>query len=229
MAKTIRIEWAADESVTGKLVESPLEASSGVLLAHGAGAGQDHPYMAAARDGLAARGHTVLTFNYAYTEAGRKRPDAPGKLLAVHLAAARALAALVDDVVLAGKSMGGRMGSHLAAGVDQNGKAVERFEAAGLVYFGYPLVAMGKSEPRDTSHLLLTGTRSLFLAGTRDALAPIEIVRSVVAKVPDATLHEVPDANHSFHVPKRTGRTDAEVMDELVDVTDSWIRQTAGM
>ncbi|MBT8207513.1 MAG: hypothetical protein HKN07_06410 [Acidimicrobiia bacterium] len=227
MAKTIQIQWAPEEVVTGMLAEAS-ETSSGVLLAHGAGAGQDHPFMVAARNGLVSRGHTVLTFNYAYTEAKRKRPDAPGKLLAVHLAAARTLAERVENVFLAGKSMGGRMGSHLAAGVDQNGKTVERFDTAGLVYFGYPLVAMGKTEPRDTSHLQQTRTRSLFLAGTRDALGPIEIVRSVVAKVPDSTLHEVPDANHSFHVPKRTGRTDDEVMGELIEVTDNWIRQTAG-
>lgn len=228
MLATVQIPWNGDEYVSGILATRDSKSETGILLAHGAGAGQDHSFMVSVRDGLAARGYTVLTFNYAYTEAGRKRPDAAPKLLAVHRAAAMTLAEKVDRVFLAGKSMGGRVGSHLAAGLDPKGGPVERFEAAGLVYYGYPLVAMGKTEPRDTSHLHETGARSLFLAGTRDALGPIDIVRTLVAQVPDASLHEVPHGNHSFHVPKASGRTDPEVIDELVDVTDSWIGHTEG-
>ena len=223
MARTIRIKWGDGNVVTGRVAMPRSGSASGVLLAHGAGAGQDHPFMTALRDGLAGRGIAVMTFNYPYTEAGRGRPDAPARLLACHLAAARRLADRVDTVVLAGKSMGGRMASHLAAGIDPKGSPVERFEADGLIYYGYPLVAMGKTGPRDTSHLQRTGAPSLFMAGARDALAPIDVVRDVVASVPGGEIHEIPEGNHSFNVPKRTGKSGAEVLDELAEVSADWI------
>jgi predicted alpha/beta-hydrolase family hydrolase len=187
----------------------------GVLLAHGAGAGQHHPWIVAVRDGLARRGLFVMSFNYRYTEAGRKAPDRMPMLLAVHRAAADVVAAECNRVVLAGKSMGGRVGSHLAGD--------ERWPAAGLVYFGYPLVPVGKADPRPTDHLERIEAPQLFLSGSRDRLSPPGLVAPVAAAVPDGTLEVVEDGDHSFKVLKRTPRTNEEVLDEVANAAADWI------
>ena len=109
--------------------------------------------------------------------------------------------------MLAGKSMGGRMGSHVAA----DGEAV-----AGLVFYGYPLVGVGKTEPRDVSHLADVGAPMLFVQGTRDRMAPLDLIKPVVESL-DASIHVVEDGDHSFRVLKRTGRDVWEVLDEVVE------------
>jgi hypothetical protein len=190
----------------------------GVLLAHGAGVGQDHPWMAAVRDGLASAGLFVMSFNYRYTEAGRKAPDRMPTLLTVHRAAADALAEKCDRVVLAGKSMGGRVGSHL---VGDDG-----WPAAGLVYFGYPLVPMGKSEPRPIEHLEAIETPQLFFAGTRDRLSPPSLIAEIALSVPDGTLEIVTDGDHSFKVPKRAARSNEDVLAGVVEKTADWISRS---
>ena len=187
----------------------------GVLLAHGAGAGQDHPWMTTVADGLVDAGLSVLTFNYRYSEAGRKSPDRLPTLLAVHRAAADALAERCEQVVLAGKSMGGRVGSHLAGD--------EGWPAAGLVYYGYPLVALGKGEPRPTDHLERIEAPQLFFAGTRDRLGPPELIEKVASGLPDAKVIVVDDGDHSFKVPKRAGKANDEVLGEIVDDTIRWM------
>lgn len=187
----------------------------GVLLAHGAGAGQDHPWMTTVADGLAAEGLCVMTFNYRYTQGGRKSPDRLPTLLAVHRAAADALAERCERVVLAGKSMGGRVGSHLAGD--------EGWPAAGLVYYGYPLVAMGKTEPRPTDHLERIGAPQLFFAGTRDRLGPTDIIERVASSLAGATVIVVEDGDHSFRVPKRAEKSNDEVLGGIVEDTAAWI------
>ena len=187
----------------------------GVLLAHGAGIGQDHPWMATVRGGLAEAGLFVMSFNYRYTEAGRKAPDRMPMLLTVHRAAADAMAEECDRVVFAGKSMGGRVGSYL---VGEGG-----WPAAGLVYFGYPLVPMGKSEPRPVDHLQAIEVPQLFFAGTRDRLSPPPLIAEIAGSVQDAALEVVDDGDHSFKVPKRTGKSNEEVLGEIVAETDRWI------
>ncbi len=171
--------------------------------------------MVTLRTALAAAGLGVMTFNYAYTEEGRKAPDRMPKLLEVHHAAADRAATYFDRVYVAGKSMGGRVGSHL---VGDDG-----WLAAGLVFYGYPLVALGKTEPRDTSHLERIRVPQLFFAGTRDRLSPPELVESLVKRLPQATVEVIPDGDHSFQVPKRTGRTHDEVIADLATATASWI------
>lgn len=211
MVEPVVIQWE-DGEVSGRYVDAP--ASTGVLLAHGAGLGQDHEWMVTVRDGLAAAGLPVLTFNYPYMEAGRKAPNPSRILLACHEAALSAMRGRVDEVVLAGKSMGGRLGSHLAAG----GEAV-----AGVVCYGYPLVAVGKTEPRDVAHLAEVGAPLLFVQGTRDRLAPLALMRAVVEKLPAAAMHIIEDGDHSFRVPKRADRTQSDVLSEVVEVTVDWI------
>jgi predicted alpha/beta-hydrolase family hydrolase len=187
----------------------------GVLLAHGAGMGQEHPWMAAVREGLADAGLFVMSFNYRYTEAGRKAPDRMPMLLTVHRAAADAVAEECDRVVLAGKSMGGRVGSHLAGD--------DGWPAAGLVYFGYPLVPMGKGDPRPVDQLQAIEAPQLFFAGTRDRLSPPPLIAEIARSVSDGTLEVVDDGDHSFKVPKRAGRTNDEVLAEIVEMTARWI------
>jgi predicted alpha/beta-hydrolase family hydrolase len=210
MPEPVTITWE-DGEVSGRFVDAA--GATGVLLAHGAGLGQDHEWMVHVRDGLAGAGIPVLTFNYPYMEAGRKAPNPARILLACHRAALTELARRVDRVVLAGKSMGGRMGSHVAADGE---------EVAGLVFYGYPLVGIGKTEPRDTSHLADVGVPMLFVQGTRDRLAPIDLITPVVRSL-DATLHIIEDGDHSFRVLKRTGREASEVLDEVVAATVNWI------
>ncbi|MEA3511667.1 MAG: alpha/beta family hydrolase [Actinomycetota bacterium] len=200
-------------TVTGIVAGDP--GPVGVLLAHGAGVGQDHPWMVAVRDGLADAGLFVMSFNYRYTEGGRKAPDRMPTLIAVHRAAADAMAEECDRVVLAGKSMGGRVGSHLAGD--------DGWPAAGLIYFGYPLVPMGKGEPRPIDHLKEIAVPQLFFAGTRDRLSPPPLIAKIARSVPDGTLEVVDDGDHSFKVPKRAGRTNDEVLAGIVAKAAEWM------
>ncbi len=215
MTRRLRIRWARGEAVDARLVMPAQPRDVGVLLAHGAGAGQRHPFMEHLSRGLSAAGYPTMTFDYAYMNAGRRAPDRLEKLLAVHRAAADRMATYVGGVVVAGKSMGGRVGSHLAGD--------ESWPAAGLVYYGYPLVPLGKAEARPVEHLRKIGAPQLFFAGSRDRLSPLAALRPVVESLPAATLHEIPDADHSFKVPKRAGRAPDEVLDELVATTASWM------
>lgn len=200
-------------TVTGITAGDP--GGVGVLLAHGAGAGQDHPWIVAVRDGLARRGLYVMSFNYRYTEAGRRAPDRMSTLLDVHRAAAEALAERCDRVVLAGKSMGGRVGSHLVGD--------EGWPAAGLVYFGYPLVPVGKGDPRSTDHLEKIGLPQLFIAGSRDRLSPPTLMAPIAAAVADGTFEIVTDGDHSFKVLKRSPKSNEEVLDDVTATAADWI------
>jgi len=211
MSEPVTISWE-EGAVTGRFVDAP--GQTGVLLAHGAGLGQDHEWMVYVRDGLAAAGIPVLTFNYPYMEAGRKAPNPARILLACHRAALAELRRRVDRVILAGKSMGGRMGSHVAADGE---------EVTGIVFYGYPLVGIGKTEPRDVSHLAEVDAPMLFVQGTRDRLAPIDLITVVVESTPHATLHTIEDGDHSFRVLKRTGRDPWEVLDEVIETTFAWV------
>jgi predicted alpha/beta-hydrolase family hydrolase len=177
------------------------------------------------RDGLAAAGFPTMTFDYPYAAAGRRSPNRPPVLLACQRAAAFRLADYVTSVVLAGKSMGGRMASHLASGIDPAGGAIEDGypDPAGLVYYGYPLVPLGKAGPRDVAHLAAITAPQLFFAGTRDRLSPPDLIVPVAASLGSATVDVIPDADHSFQVPKRAGRTWEEVLDHLVSRTVEWL------
>jgi predicted alpha/beta-hydrolase family hydrolase len=219
MARRLRIEWSQGKKVTGWLAMPPHPRAAGMLLAHGAGAGHDHPFMVAVRNALAEAGFPTLTFNYPYIESGRRAPDRLATLLACHRAAADRLAGYVDRVVLAGKSMGGRVGSHLAGD--------EGYATAGLVYLGYPLVPMGKRELRDTDHLRRIAAPQLFLSGTRDALAPLDLIEEVVASLPSGTLVTIEEGDHSFRVPKRTGMTSGDVVAALVGAVSQWADELA--
>ncbi len=213
MTRRLRIEWQPRSKVTGRLAMPAEPRDTAILLAHGAGLGQDHRWMVHVRDALAAAGYPVLTFDYPYMEAGRRSPGSPKVNLACHEAAADRLRTYCDRVVLAGKSMGGRLGSHLAAA---------GWPAASLVFFGYPLVAPGKMEARDTSHLDALDAPMLFVAGTRDPLCPIALLGPVVARR-GAEAALVEGGDHGFSV--RGGPRIEEILDGVVGMTVAWLEE----
>ena len=213
--RTRTLEIATDRDTVDAKLANAGSGPTGVLLAHGAGVGQDHEWMTTMRSLIASHGYPVMTFNYAYTAQGRKAPDRMPRLLEVHQAAADRLAAMVDVVVLAGKSMGSRVGAHLA---DQGG-----VEAAGLVHYGYPLVPMGRGEPRPTDHLERLPMPQLFFAGTRDRLSPPVAIGDLIARLPAARLEVIEDADHSFRMPKRAPMTTEEALEQIAATTAAWI------
>ena len=136
MIRTLRIEWHPGRKVTGRFDVPPEPTGPAILLAHGAGAGQGHPFMAGLRSRLAAAGHPTLTFDYPYMEAGRKAPDRLPTLMACHRAVLRGSVGTDGPIVLAGKSMGGRVGSHLAVEEPELGHRLLRVSADLAVQWG---------------------------------------------------------------------------------------------
>ena len=189
-----------------------------LVLAHGAGAGMRHVFMEAISSCLADRGIATLRYQFPYMEAGRRRPDPPGILIATVRAAAATALAVAPSVQLlgGGKSMGGRMTSHAAASGALAG-------VEGLVFFGFPLHAAGRPSSDRASHLSDVPQPMLFLQGTRDSLASLELLRPICEGFGGrARLHIVEGADHSFWMLKRSGRTNEEVLDELADETATW-------
>jgi len=176
---------------------SPMDV--GVLLAHGAGAGRTHPWIAGLADALSGHGFTVVSFDYAYMAAGRRAPDRLPKLLDVHEVVARIAAEHVDRLVIAGKSMGGRVGGHLVA----DGRAAP----VAVAYLGYPLVAIGKTVPRSTDHLVGIDVPQLFVSGDRDPMGPRRMIEDVADSVPDGRVVIVAHGDHSLVPLKRSGAT----------------------
>jgi hypothetical protein len=188
------------------------------VLAHGAGAGMRHPFMEAFARGLAARGIAVLRYEFAYMEQGSKRPDPPKAAQArVREAVDEAAKAFPGLPLFAGgKSFGGRMTSQAQAAAPLPG-------VRGLAFLGFPLHATGKPSNERAAHLAHVEVPMLFLQGTRDTLAELSLLRPVIEGLgPRATLVTFDDADHSFHVPARTGRTDGEVREEMLETFSRW-------
>ncbi|MFP5311346.1 MAG: alpha/beta family hydrolase [Actinomycetes bacterium] len=195
---------AAGDASFSAVYARPAEPAATVVVAHGAGAGMEHPFLHGFTDALNSLGLATLRFNFPYREAGRKFPDRPPVAIAAWraaVAAARAQAAGHGDrgpVWAAGKSFGGRMASMAVA---------EGMDAAGLVYLGYPLHAPGKPEKIRDEHLYGLTVPMLFLQGTRDTFATPDLLAGVVAKIgANAVLQWVEGGDHSFAVAgkKRT-------------------------
>jgi uncharacterized protein len=205
--------------VSGLLLRPP-EPWAGYVLAHGAGAGMAHPFMESMARALLARGMATLRYQFPYTEAGGRRPDPPGVLLATVRAAVARARQLMPDVRLfaGGKSMGGRMTSNAAAERPLD-------DVAGLIFLGFPLHRPKRPAIDRAEHLARVTVPMLFLQGTRDDLAELELIREVTAGLsPRATIHVVEGADHSFAVLKRSGRTGTEVLEELADTIAAWAR-----
>lgn len=188
------------------------------VLAHGAGAGMRHSFMEAIAQRLAGCGIGTLRYQFPYIEARTRRPDPEPILLATVRAAVEAGRAASKGVPLlaGGKSLGGRMTSRAAAAEPLEG-------VAGLVFLGFPLHPAGQPGVKRADHLAEVTLPMLFLQGTRDTLADLELLRPVLDRLGKrATLHVVEGADHMFHVLKRNGRTDEQVLDELASAVEGW-------
>ena len=220
MTEGVRIEAAAGAVVSG-LWDRPDAATAGLVLAHGAGAGMTHPFMEAVARGLAERRIATLRFQFPSMEAGSKRPDGSVVAIATVRAAVEAVRGLAPDLPLfaGGKSFGGRMTSQAQA---EDALAGVR----GLVFFSFPLHPAKKPSTARAAHLDDVHLPMLFLQGTRDALAEADLIAGVAERLGEAaTLVMVEGADHSFHVPKRSGRTDVEVLASMLDATAEWIAE----
>ncbi len=193
------------------------------VLAHGAGAGMRHHFLAQAADVFAARGIATYRYEFPYMQAGKSRPDPPGVAEAAVRAAVVAAAHRAPELPLiaGGKSFGGRMTSQAQAREPLPG-------VRGLVFLGFPLHAPGRPGTARAEHLASVDVPMLFLQGTRDEFAQLDLLQEVVTKLGDrATLHLIAEGDHSFKVPKRTGKTEGDVMNELADTVSEWTAKHA--
>jgi hypothetical protein len=194
--------------------DSPVAA---MVVAHGAGAGQASPFMVRTASGLARRGVSAATFDFAYMAAGRRAPDRTDALerrWTDAIAEARqAFAGL--PLFIGGKSMGGRIATHVAA---RDGDGI-----AGVVLLGYPLHPPGKPEQRRDAHLPSVQAPMLFVQGTRDAFGTADEIRTLLPRLQRATLHEVQGGDHSFKVSGRGAPKPDAVLDGVLDAVRSWI------
>jgi predicted alpha/beta-hydrolase family hydrolase len=206
------------------LLQAPPRPRACYVLAHGAGAGMTHPFMAAVASGLADRGITTLRYQFPYMEQRNKRPDPPklaqATVRAAVAEAARALPGL--PLIAGGKSFGGRMTSQAQAAAPLPG-------VRGLVFLGFPLHPAGHPSRERGKHLLDVRVPMLFLQGTRDTLASLaELEPMCKALGKRATLKLFDDADHSFHVPQRSGQTDAQALGAVLDALVAWIDAVLG-
>jgi predicted alpha/beta-hydrolase family hydrolase len=194
------------------------------VLAHGAGAGMRHPFLERVSASLAARGVATFRYQFPYIEGGRKRPDPPSLLEATARAAVTKAGEIVPElpVVAGGKSLGGRMTSSAAATAPLD-------RTRGLVFLGFPLHPPGEPGTRRADHLHAVDIPMLFLQGTRDGFARLDLITEVVSRLqPRATLQLIDDGDHSLGVPRRAGRTQEQVMDEVVTTIAQWARALTG-
>jgi predicted alpha/beta-hydrolase family hydrolase len=219
-----RFELEVGDRLTGARWEEPSGSWGVFVLAHGAGAGMDHPFLVGTTEGLVSEGLACLRFEFPYVHAGRRSPDPPAVLLRTWRAACAegASRAAGSPLAAGGKSMGGRIASMLAA---EEGEA---FPAAALVFFGYPLHPPGRPEKLRDAHLGGILRPMLFIQGTNDALATFGLISSVVAKLgPRARLHAVEGGDHSFRV-RGAKRSDAEIGRDLGVLAAGFVRAVAG-
>ncbi|MEO6567787.1 MAG: alpha/beta family hydrolase [Opitutaceae bacterium] len=217
-AQSISITVANEQQVSGLLLVPP-KARAVYVMAHGAGAGMTHSFMAAIAEGLAERDIATLRYQFLSMEQGSRRPDPPKLAHAAVRAAVEEAARRLPGVPLfaGGKSFGGRMTSQAQAAAPLTG-------GRGLVFLGFPLHPPGKPSNERAQHLSEVTVPMLFLQGTRDELADLALLQPVCRELgARATLKLFKDADHSFHVPARSGRKDSEVREELLDTMVGWL------
>ncbi|HEV7879274.1 alpha/beta family hydrolase [Bradyrhizobium sp.] len=217
-AQSLKLDVENAASISALLLR-PENARACFVFAHGAGAGMSHPFMETVAAGLSDRGIASLRYQFPYMEKGSKRPDAP----AVAHAAVRAAVADAAQrcaglpLIAGGKSFGGRMTSQAQAIAPLAG-------VRGLAFLGFPLHPPDKPSVARAAHLSELRIPMLFLQGTRDGFAELTLLEPVVRDLGAmASLHLVQEADHSFHVPARSGRNDREVMNEVLDALSAWI------
>src|SRR5258706_8987236 len=219
-AESVTIDLEDGRTVSG-LLQMPLHPLACLALAHGAGAGMTHPFLSGLAAGLAERRIATLRYQFPYMERGSRRPDPP-KLAQATVRAAPVLARrLVPRIPLfaGGKSFGGRMTSQAQAESPLPG-------VRGLVFLGFPLHPPGRPSDERGRHLFEVQIPMLFMQGTHDEFADLQLLQPLTEQLgARATLKLIQDADHSFHVPARTGRKDPEVRAEMMDALADWIEQ----
>jgi uncharacterized protein len=206
------------------LLLRPADARACFVFAHGAGAGMTHRFMEQVAVGLGERGVATLRYQFPYMEKGGRRPDAPALAhQAVRAAVAEAARSCPGLALVAGgKSFGARMTSQAQA-------IAPLADVRGLAFLGFPLHPAGKPSDTRAEHLADVHIPMLFVQGTNDKLAELSLLDPVVTRLgASASLHRVADADHSFHVPARSGRNDRDAMDEVVQTLSAWIGAIAG-
>jgi predicted alpha/beta-hydrolase family hydrolase len=216
-ALTITVD--PDTRVSG-LLDHGAQVKAIYVLAPGAGAGMRHSFMEAAATGLGERAIATLRYQFPYMEHGSRRPDSPQVCHATVRAAIREAAQRLPGVPVfaGGKSFGGRMTSQAQA-------SSPLADVRGLIFLGFPLHAAKKPSDSRATHLFDVRIPMLFLQGTRDELAELKLLEPVTRRLGSlATLERIEGADHSFHVLARSGRTDAQVLSELLDNIASWVK-----
>jgi uncharacterized protein len=220
----VAIEVAADQRVDGIFLAAD-EPKACLVLAHGAGAGMTHPSMASVANELQALGVSTLRYQYPYMQRGSKRTDAPPICHATVRAAVAIATQLAPSVPLfaGGRSFGGRMTSQA-----QSLKPLPNVR--GLVFLAFPLHPAGKPSDERAAHLANIGIPMLFIQGTDDDLASLDLLHPVIDGLgPRATLKLLEHADHSFHVPVRTGRRDPQVREEALRTAVDWMRSISAL
>jgi predicted alpha/beta-hydrolase family hydrolase len=215
-ATDLKIDLTSGSQVSA-LLDRPQDAWLLYVLAHGAGAGMRHRFLESMAQALFDRGVATLRYQFPYMEAGARRPDSPAVAEDTVHAAVEFATKLAEGipVIAGGKSFGGRMTSGAAA------KTLPGVR--GLVFLGFPLHAPGKPATQRADHLDHVEVPMLFLQGTRDQFAQLDLVSTVCRRLgPQSTLHLIEEGDHSFNLPKRTGRDSLAVIDELADTIVGW-------
>src|SRR5580692_4076508 len=203
----------------------PPNAHQLLVFAHGAGAGMQHSFMESLATALADVHVATFRYQFPYMEQHRHVPDSPAVLTSTVIAAIATAHQLAPSLPLSagGKSMGGRMTSQAAA---KDSLAPAR----GIVFFGFPLHPPKRPSTKRADHLAQVKLPMLFLQGTRDTLADLTLLRPICGKLgPLATLHIIDSADHAFHVLKRSGKTDSQVLQELAQTTAAWATSIAAL
>jgi predicted alpha/beta-hydrolase family hydrolase len=213
----LQLDLGPDLGRVSALLVRPSDAWLLYVVAHGAGAGMRHRFLGSISEALASRGVATLRYQFPYMERGTRRPDAPAVAEATVRAAVKRAGDVEPDLPLiaGGKSFGGRMTSGAAA------KSLPGVR--GLAFLGFPLHPPGQPGTSRADHLDRVELPMLFLQGTRDAFAELELITAVCGRLDNrATLHLVDGGDHSFAVPKRSGRTPEAVLEELSDTMVEW-------
>ena len=210
-----------DAGTVSAILDRPRGARSLLVLAHGAGAGMRHAFMNQLSAALAARTIATLRYQFPYMEAGRRRPDRAAVLAATVRAAVKEAKRRARGLALfaGGKSMGGRMTSQAHAEAPLAG-------VRGIVFVGFPLHPAGAPATERAEHLARVAVPTLFLQGTRDELAGLELLRPIVERLPGATMHVVDGADHGFRLLAREAR-ERSAVGELADAIATWIAARA--
>jgi hypothetical protein len=218
----VYINVDATTQVSGQLVAPP-GSKACFVVAHGAGAGMQHPFMVNLANDLATRGIATLRYQFPYMEKGGRRPDPPSLCHATVRAAVDAARGLLPGLPLfaGGKSFGGRMSSQAQA-------ANPLPDVRGLAFLGFPLHPPKQPSDSRAAHLLKVRIPLLFLQGARDVFAEPELLNPLITMLGDrATLLLLPDADHSFHVPARSSFTDSQINDDMINALAGWMGAVA--